>query len=160
VGGLYEILLETIDDVDSYDPILYVLAGDCKGSELACNDDSIDRNSRVEVYLSAGEEITIIVDGWTSSVSTALDYRLTITLQSGEPLGSCGWDATQSVPGYYCGGSGADPNGVFAFACPAGLFEGAACSIVGGEGCCDANGNVWYCTTATEPASLHQEVCP
>lgn len=79
--GVYAITVEATDGSDSYDPILYVLAGDCKGSELACNDDSSGLNPRVDVYLLAGDEITIIVDGYTNAISSALDYRLTIALQ-------------------------------------------------------------------------------
>jgi hypothetical protein len=160
LSGLYVITIEPIDGSDAYDPILYVLGGDCKAGELACNDDWSGLNPRVELYLSAGEEITIIVDGYTNYISSSLDYRLTVALESDQPLGTCGWDGTQSFPGYYCGGTGADPSGTFPFACPADLVVGNPCGPLSGQGCCDVNGNLWFCTSDTEPVSLVQEVCP
>ena len=58
--------------------------------------------------------------------------------------GSCGWDANAMPPGYYCGGSGEDPGGT-PIACPDGLVEGDPCGEVTGAGCCDGNGDNWYC---------------
>jgi len=48
----------------SVDTVLYVLQTDCKGLELACNDDLSDREtSRVTLKLVANENIMIAVDG-------------------------------------------------------------------------------------------------
>jgi hypothetical protein len=64
----------------------------------------------------------------------------------GDPAGGCGWDAEQTFPGYYCGGSGEDPDGMFPLTCPDGLVEGDPCGeVISGVGCCDANGDNWYC---------------
>jgi hypothetical protein len=57
----------------------------------------------------------------------------------------CGWDAGN---GYYeCGFEGSDPGGS-PIECPEGLVEGDPCETTGlsGAGCCDANGDNWYCT--------------
>lgn len=62
--------------------------------------------------------------------------------------GACGWGPTgdDMVPdGYVCGGDGVDPEGTFPFDCPEGLEVGAECGTVEGPGCCDADGNAWYC---------------
>lgn len=58
---------------------------------------------------------------------------------------ACGWDPAESY--YACGFEGEDPNGTYPIACPAGLVEGELCSVsmLTGEGCCDADGNSWYC---------------
>jgi hypothetical protein len=63
----------------------------------------------------------------------------------GDPQGTCGWFADPSFPGYYCDGSGEDPEGLLPIDCPPGLAEGAACGELTGAGCCDANGDNWYC---------------
>jgi hypothetical protein len=48
---------------------------------------------------------------------------------------------------YECGFDGEDPNGTFPIGCPDGLVEGDPCATTGitGEGCCDANGDSWFC---------------
>ena len=61
-----------------------------------------------------------------------------------QPLG-CGWDAGN---GYYeCGFEGEDPEGTNPIGCPDGLVDGDACEVTGlpSAGCCDADGNNWYC---------------
>ncbi|MFO7564209.1 MAG: hypothetical protein R6X02_16300 [Enhygromyxa sp.] len=64
----------------------------------------------------------------------------------GEPAGSCGWiEDADPISGYYCGGEGEDPTGSAPIACPDDLVEGEACGTVTGAGCCDADGNNWYC---------------
>jgi len=50
-----------------FDTVLYVRQGDCHGVEIACNDDSEGLLSRVSPFLEAGETVTIIVDGFSSS---------------------------------------------------------------------------------------------
>lgn len=62
------------------------------------------------------------------------------------PAAMCGWDDGN---GYYeCGFEGEDPGGENPIACPDGLVEGDPCETTGltGQGCCDADGNNWYCT--------------
>jgi hypothetical protein len=63
----------------------------------------------------------------------------------GDAPSACGWDAAQMTPGYYCGGSGEDPEGMNPITCPDGLVEGAECGELTGAGCCDGNGDNWYC---------------
>lgn len=59
-------------------------------------------------------------------------------------MNMCGWDTRN---GYYeCGFEGEDPSGVIPLACPEGLTVGDPCGDVTGAGCCDANGDLWYCT--------------
>lgn len=55
----------------------------------------------------------------------------------------CGWDPGNMY--YDCGFEGEDPNGMIPIACPDGLVEGDPCGPVPGEGCCDGNGDNWYC---------------
>lgn len=83
------------------------------------------------------------VTGNTSSNTSTADG------DSGEG-GACGWGQTgdDKVPeGYICGGNGADPGKMFPMGCPEGaaLEVGAECREIEGPGCCDADGNVWYC---------------
>jgi hypothetical protein len=58
---------------------------------------------------------------------------------------ACGWDANATPAGYYCGFTGEDPDGNYPIDCPSGLVEGDACGVIDGAGCCDANGDNWYC---------------
>lgn len=59
-AGLYQIDTEG----SSFDTVLYVLNGDCSGSQIGCSDDSSGgTHSRVNVNLAAGQQIVIIVDG-------------------------------------------------------------------------------------------------
>ena len=63
----------------------------------------------------------------------------------GEPApAGCGW--APEGEGYYCEGEGEDPSGMFPFACPEGIAEGDPCGDITGAGCCDANGDNWFCT--------------
>jgi len=57
-AGIY-----TADTLGSdFDTVLYALDG-CGGAELACNDDSGDATSRINVTLAEGEEVVFVVDG-------------------------------------------------------------------------------------------------
>jgi hypothetical protein len=78
---------------------------------------------------------------------------------SGGHAGTCGWGDTgvsDPAEGYVCGGSGEDPNGVVPLMCPDGLVENDPCGTVNGVGCCDANGDLWYCT---DMAVLYRMTC-
>jgi hypothetical protein len=84
-----------------------------------------------------GAEVTTAADVTTGADETAAG-------------GACGWGPTgdPEVPnGYVCGGQGEDPDGNFSMLCPEGveLVEGGACGSIEGPGCCDANGNAWFC---------------
>jgi hypothetical protein len=64
------------------------------------------------------------------------------------PPSACGWNAAEGW--YDCGFVGADPNGEFPQACPDGLTADAPCpASLPFEGCCDAEGDVWYCEDGT-----------
>lgn len=73
VAGTY-----SIDTFGSaFDTLLYVRAGSCTGSELACNNDDGGPQSRIALTLDADETVTIIVDGFDADAG---DYLLHIEL--------------------------------------------------------------------------------
>lgn len=83
---------------------------------------------------------------------------------SGGAGGACGWGVTGDTgveEGYVCGGDGADPNGMFPMGCPEGvtLEVGGECGTIEGPGCCDAEGNVWYCGDSGSGPALAQIAC-
>jgi hypothetical protein len=102
-------------------------------------------------------------DGSTSSTpsdssagdDTAGSGGATDTGTAGETgaAGSCGWGATGQVKitdGYICGGDGESPTPeMFPIDCPAEveLVAGGVCGTIRGQGCCDANGDVWFCAS-------------
>ncbi|MBK8941963.1 MAG: hypothetical protein IPM79_31260 [Polyangiaceae bacterium] len=54
-----------LDTVGStYDTTLYVLGASCTGLQLACNDDTFGLQSELFIALTAGQTITIVVDGF------------------------------------------------------------------------------------------------
>ena len=75
----------------------------------------------------------------------------------------CGWGSTNDprVPeGYICGGEGDDPDGMFDLDCPDQTLEvGAECGDVTGVGCCDADGNVWFCGASGDGQGLALDDC-
>jgi hypothetical protein len=65
----------TIDTIGSaYDTLLYVRAG-CGGAQLACNDDAVGLQSRVNVNVTAGDAIIIVVDGYSGAGSYVLNVQ-------------------------------------------------------------------------------------
>lgn len=69
---------------NDFDTILYVLAGECVGPELACNDNlvgSLGGASGLALGLPAGEPVTIVVDG---SFSAAGNYDLNVGMLEGD----------------------------------------------------------------------------
>jgi hypothetical protein len=77
--------------------------------------------------------------------------------EGGGPAAQCGWSEGDQF--YMCWGNGADPTNTFPFACPEGLVEGAQCGNVTGVGCCDAEGNNWYCAEDGNGTFLFREAC-
>jgi hypothetical protein len=80
----------------------------------------------------------------------------------------CGWGMTgeQTTPmGYVCGGNGADPDMMIDMDCASygiELMEGGDCGGnmgITGAGCCDANGDVWYCADDPGMPRLFTENC-
>jgi hypothetical protein len=58
---------DTIDTLGStYDTVLSVLDGTCGGAPLSCNDDFSGLQSQVNVTLTAGQTVIIVVDGYDS----------------------------------------------------------------------------------------------
>jgi hypothetical protein len=56
---------------------------------------------------------------------------------------------------YECGGDGEDPNGKVPMDCPdVDLEVGGACGDVTRAGCCDGNGDVWFCMMGGDPNSM------
>lgn len=56
----------------SYDTTLYVLSAQCGGQQLVCNDDvpGMGTNSRVNLSMTAGQTVTVVVDGFQSSAGS------------------------------------------------------------------------------------------
>lgn len=77
----------------------------------------------------------------------------------GEPEATCGWIQEADPPGYYCDGEGEDPTGTVPIGCPDGLVEDDPCGTVTGAGCCDANGDNWYCAESGGEQFLVRESC-
>ena len=48
----------------TFDTILAVLRDDCRGTEIACSDDTLDLTSSLVVDLEAGDAVTAVVDGY------------------------------------------------------------------------------------------------
>ncbi|PRP90515.1 hypothetical protein ENSA5_64300 [Enhygromyxa salina] len=72
----------------------------------------------------------------------------------------CGWVSDVDPVGYYCGGEGEDPDGVNPIGCPEGLVDGDPCPEgLTGAGCCDADGNNWYCGTVDDTDITVLELC-
>ena len=58
----------------SFDTVLTILDG-CNGVELACNDDGIDKQSKITLDLQAGQRVILVVDGY---VTWEGDVRLNV----------------------------------------------------------------------------------
>lgn len=96
--------------------------GGCRGAELALN--------------------RCIARATCDTLESGCDaQRQEVKRHCGKPSGPCGWG---KFGGYQCGGQGADPDGKHPMACPADIQQEQAC-ILTAAGCCDADGNAWYC---------------
>jgi len=80
----------------NYDTVLYVLDGLCGGAELACNDDTADTSSAVTVHLFAGQQISVVIDGFSPGVSGAWHIDVDVA-QSSCPDGELGSELPVSV---------------------------------------------------------------
>lgn len=104
-------------------------------------------------------------DGETSQGETSDGETSDAAETSADETGgtaACGWGATQDpeVPeGYVCGGDGEDPEEMFPIACPEGLEEGMRCEGLTGVGCCDEEGNVWFCWEEGGNQTVVKEAC-
>jgi hypothetical protein len=114
------------------------------GDDVADDDGSTSNTSATTASTTAS---TTVSDGSSGESSTAaVDSSDGSTTAGG---GGCGWGElpgqTNVDQGYTCGGQGEDPDGIHPLECPADLVAGDPCGTVMGVGCCDAEGNVWYC---------------
>ncbi|HWB78363.1 MAG TPA: hypothetical protein VG755_25530 [Nannocystaceae bacterium] len=103
-----------------------------------------------------------------TSESTAADSSTAAAESSTGAAGACGWGATgeKTTPmGYICGGDGADPDAMIDQDCASygvDLVEGGECGGnmgITGAGCCDENGDVWYCADDGGMPRLFTEDC-
>ncbi|MCR9166169.1 MAG: proprotein convertase P-domain-containing protein [Nannocystaceae bacterium] len=117
-AGIY-----TVDTLGSnFDTVLYALDG-CGGTELICNDDAGDMTSRINVTLTAGQEVVFVVDG--AGLESG-DYNLNVELDACpdfEIMGALPVVETGSTAGEVnsstgsCGGGGA-PDVAYTFTAP------------------------------------------
>lgn len=140
--------------------LFFAMAG-LLGVGAAClldtNDDSGTETGSVTSGSGTSSASSSGTDTGTGQASTAADE----TAAGG---GVCGWGPTgdEAVPeGYVCGGDGEDPSGTFAMPCPEGvdLQVGGVCGGIKGEGCCDTQGNAWFCGDAGAGPVLALLVC-
>ncbi|MCY0987836.1 hypothetical protein OV203_11925 [Nannocystis sp. ILAH1] len=84
----------------------------------------------------------------TDATTTTTTTTTSTTTDTGGAL--CGWSPRDNY--YSCNFEGEDPEGTHPIACPTGLVEGDPCATTGltGEGCCDENGDNWYCGEENE----------
>ncbi len=66
----------------NYDTVLALYDGYCEGSELSCNDDWSSLTSRVELPLDAGQQVTVVVDGFSTGTGA---FQLHVTATSLRP---------------------------------------------------------------------------
>lgn len=117
--------------------------------------------ARVDVHArehAAGRDVEAFIPAHSIVASTT---------DGGDPVlaSGCGWGTTSESEvkyGYVCDGSGGDPKGEWARACPEHpLAIGDPCGEITGVGCCDSDGNVWYCADPEGPAhaELRRDPC-
>ena len=118
--------------------------GSCDAG-LVCSDAQLCEPEAGTEESSSGESssedtMSSEVDTVFSEVDSGPAEESSSTTEGGP---SCGWDPMNAY--YDCGFSGEDPD--YPIECPEGLVEGAPCDefMLTGEGCCDAEGNNWYC---------------
>ena len=75
-----------------YDTALFVLAGnDCMGAELGCNDDGgATSRSNLNLTLTAGTTVTVVVDGYSGFGTSEGTFELNITEAPTAETGLCG----------------------------------------------------------------------
>lgn len=100
------------------------------GTETEGTASATEGTSTTEQAPTTGEPTTSTTEGTTAGTTGG---------------GLCGWSVEDNY--YTCNFEGEDPGGTNPIACPENLVEGAPCSDSGltGQGCCDANGDNWYC---------------
>ncbi|WP_437999165.1 MXAN_6577-like cysteine-rich protein [Sorangium sp. So ce185] len=92
----------------SFDTVLQVLNGSCRGASLGCNDDSSGgRQSRVSTVLAAGQTVFIVVDGRGTSAG---DYVLQVDRFTGPGTCSTAIDLGSELPLTRTGTTSGQPN--------------------------------------------------
>ncbi len=82
--GLYRF---RIIDAISIDPVLYLLANDCRGEIIACNDNSLESNlPELNVCLQQGQTVIVIVDEADKEIG---GFTLKIDLEDSAGGSSC-----------------------------------------------------------------------
>lgn len=110
---------------------------------------NVTSGNTTEAETGATETGATAADTGATAADTGSGGATTATDDTAGAAG-CGWGPTgeETIPeGYVCGGEGEDPDGNFRLDCPAEveLVEGGACGTIAGQGCCDADGNAWFC---------------
>ncbi len=129
---------------------------DDEGAETGNGTGNVTSGSGSESGSTAATESSGTAAETTAAASTAADDTA--------GAGACGWGPTgdEAGPeGYVCGGDGEDPSGMFPLLCPEAidLQVGAACSGIEGTGCCDAQGNAWFCGNDGNGEALARLAC-
>ncbi|MBC8067440.1 MAG: hypothetical protein IAG13_03825 [Deltaproteobacteria bacterium] len=104
--------------------------------------------------------------GSSDASASSVGDGTTATESTGN-AGTCGWGMTGETTtpmGYVCGVEGEDPGGMIDIACPAAvdLVEQGECGGnmgITGAGCCDAEGNVWFCADDDAEPRLFTQDC-
>lgn len=129
-------------DCAEYGPTAYCLQGYCAGGSTpddgGADDETFGTLTTAEEAEDEAEDEDTTGDGDGDPTTTGDGDG------DGDLPPNCGWDGGN---GYYaCGSQGEDPRGINPIECPGGLVEGDPCDTVRGIGCCDQNGDNWYCT--------------
>jgi len=119
--------------------------------DLPNDDDGAETgNGTTAATASSGSESGSTAGAASSGTATETATAASTAADDTAGMGVCGWGPTgdEAVPeGYVCGGDGEDPSGMVPLLCPEAieLQVGGACSGIEGPGCCDAQGNAWFC---------------
>ena len=105
----------------TFDTVLYLLDGDCEGSEIACNDNEHDTatHSRVIARMEQGQQVVVVVDGLAGETGDAVLNINPVTCPAADLTGQA-LPATFSNAGgtnefsSSCGGAG-NPERTFRF---------------------------------------------
>ena len=138
-----------LGDCAEFGPTAYCLQGYCAGGSTPDDGGADDETFGTTLETGDGDgDPTTTGDGDGDPTTTGDGDGDPTTTGDGDGDGdlppNCGWDGGN---GYYaCGSQGEDPRGINPIECPGGLVEGDPCDTVRGIGCCDQNGDNWYCT--------------
>lgn len=128
-----------------------VIEADAAGDEQGESSSSSESSSSGESSDSSGStsDTTTSDPTTTESTSDTSDTTTDTTTETGgQPLHSCGWLPDEGY--YFCGSTGEpDPSMTFPMDCAVFEFPMINDTPCGSEltfvGCCDANGDAWYC---------------